>query len=349
MAAGKNKDDEKRPIIIKKIKKGGHGGHHGGAWKVAYADFVTAMMAFFLLLWLLASSSKAKLEGLAEFFTPTVGIKDSQGIGFNGGVSESEQGKAKTDHAKPALVTGNTPTGDIPETPEKSKAESDQEAELFKKGQTAIEQAVSQDKTLQQYKDNVQATMTPEGLRIDIMDSDKYAMFERGKAVLTEHGKTIIGRMTGILKKMPNNTAITGHTDASPNEGGRADYTNWELSSDRAQTTRRFMVQSGMENERAKKVTGMADKELLVPSEPRGAKNRRISILMLKGSHILIPDGAVPTDTRAEDGNGMKNFAPGAVTPQEAPAAPNPAVASPTPAPGAETPPAGKETPPAAH
>ena len=348
MAAGKNQgDDNKRPIIIKKIKKGGHGGHHGGAWKVAYADFVTAMMAFFLLLWLLASTSKAKLEGLAEFFTPTVGIKDQQGIGFSGGVSESEQGKAKTDKAQPGLVSGRTPTGQTPETPDKSKVEGEDDAELFRKGQTAIEQTVSQDKSLQQYQDNIQVTMTPDGLRIDIMDSDKYAMFERGNAVLTEHGRTIISRITGILKRMPNYMAIAGHTDASINEEGGADYTNWELSSDRAQTARRFMVKSGMEAERPKKVTGMADKELLTPSDPRGPKNRRISIVMLKGSHILIPDSAVPADTRPDNTDGMKNFAPGASAPQEAPADAKPDAAVPSPAAGGETPEAAKDPAPA--
>jgi chemotaxis protein MotB len=324
-AAGKNKDDDnKRPIIIKKIKKGGHGGHHGGAWKVAYADFVTAMMAFFLLLWLLASTSKAKLEGLAEFFTPTVGIKDGQGIGFKGGISESEEGKAKTDKAQPGLVSGRTPTGDVPETPDKAKSESDQDADLFKKGATAIQQSVSQEAALSQYKDNIIIQQTTEGLRIDIADSDKYAMFERGTAALTEHGKAIISRITKILIKMPNYVSITGNTDASPNEQGRADYTNWELSSDRAQTTRRFMIASGMEQNRPKKVVGMADQELLTPSEPRNPRNRRIAIVMLRNSHLLIPDGAVPPDANASDPNTLKNWAPAAQGAAPAPATETP-------------------------
>ena len=341
MAAGKNKDDEKRPIIIKKVKKGGHGGHHGGAWKVAYADFVTAMMAFFLLLWLLSSTAKGKLDALAEYFTPTVGIKDSQGIGFKGGVSESEEGKQKTDKAKPGLVAGSTPTGDTPETPNNAKTDADQDADLFKKGADSIQQALQRDAALQSYKDNIQVTMTPDGLRVDIMDSDKYAMFERGTSRLTEHGKTIISRITTILRKMPNYMAITGHTDASPNEEGRADYTNWELSSDRAQATRRFMLQSGMEAERPKKVTGMADKELLLPTEPRAAKNRRISVLMMRHSHILIPESAVPEDTRAGDGGGMKNFAPGAITPPEESAVPKEPAAAAAPAATPEAAPSG--------
>ncbi|MFM9890873.1 MAG: flagellar motor protein MotB [Rickettsiales bacterium] len=293
MAAKDKKDDAKRPIIIKKIKKGGHA-HHGGAWKVAYADFVTAMMAFFLLLWILASTPKAKLEGLAEYFTPTTGIKDSQGIGFKGGIAESTIGSSKTNQSAPALVVGHTPAGTVPDNPEESKSESDQDANLFKQGETAVEQAFQQDKALQQYQDNIQVTQTPEGLKIDVMDSDKFAMFKQASAELTEHGQAILAKITTILKKLPNYMSITGHTDASPAETGKSEYTNWELSSDRAQASRRFMIKSGLEQERPKKVTGMADKELLMPSEPRAPRNRRISIIMLRNSHILIPDSAVP-------------------------------------------------------
>lgn len=294
--AGK-KDDGKRPIIIKKIKKGGHG-HHGGAWKVAYADFVTAMMAFFLLLWLLSTSSKAKLEGLAEFFTPTVGIKDGMGIGFKGGVADMEIGTAKSGSDAPMVVSGRTASGVVPDNPEQSKSDSDQDANLFKQGQSAIEQTFAKDGALQQYRENINIKMTPEGLQIDIMDSDKFGMFEPGSAKLTTHGQTVMGRVAEILKKLPNFMSLTGHTDASPAETGRFDYTNWELSTDRAQAARRYMVQSGLEQERAKKITGMADKELMTPQEPRAAKNRRIAIVMLRGSHILIPDAAVPRAAR---------------------------------------------------
>lgn len=308
--AGKG-DDQKRPIIIKKIKKGGHG-HHGGAWKVAYADFVTAMMAFFLLLWLLSSTSKSRLEGLAEYFTPTTGIKDGMGIGFKGGLVQSEKGIAKSAQSQVGIVTGRTPSGTVAENPDnQAKAESDQDANLFKEGSTSIEQAFSQDQSVSQYKDNVAVRQTPEGLQIDIIDSDKYSMFNPSATVLTEHGKTILTRITAILRKMPNYLAVTGHTDASPAEAGKADYTNWELSADRAQVARRFMVQSGMEPERPKRVTGMADKELVTPQEPRGPRNRRISILMLRGSHILIPDGAVPpTDNSAHEPSPDRQIAP---------------------------------------
>ncbi len=288
------KEDGKRPIIIKKIKKGG-GGHHGGAWKVAYADFVTAMMAFFLLLWLLSSSSKETLQGLSEYFTPTQGIKDNMGIGFKGGEAPSTKGAAKGSMSDPAIVSGHTPSGAVAENPDNpSRSDAQEEDNLFKEGAKSIEQAFAQSPALSQYGDNVSIQQTPEGLRIDIIDSDKYAMFERGNAALTEHGRAVLSQMSKMLKKMPNFMAIYGHTDASPTEAGRADYSNWELSSDRAQMARRYLITSGIEQERPKKVVGMADRELFVPSEPRSPKNRRISLVMLRGSHILIPDAAIP-------------------------------------------------------
>lgn len=292
--------DGQRPIIVKKVKKVA-GGHHGGAWKVAYADFVTAMMAFFLLLWLLSTSSKATLEGLSEYFTPTQGIKDSQGIGFKGGISADVDGTAKSTKSQPGVVTGQTPSGVVADNPDiKSDTESEAEDNLFRDGGKAVDQAFTQDKELSQYQENISTTQTPEGLRIDITDTDKYAMFDRGNAELTEHGQKIMARIVTIIKKMPNYMAIYGHTDASPTEAGKQNYTNWELSSDRAQAARRFMLKSGMEPERPKKIIGMADKELFTPNEPRGPKNRRISIVLMRGSHILIPDAAIPAPSEGQ-------------------------------------------------
>jgi len=295
-----DKKDEKRPII-KKIKKVQGGGHHGGAWKVAYADFVTAMMAFFLLLWLLSTSSKATLEGIAEFFTPTIGVTGAQGIGFKGGAAATVQGTAKSTMSQPGVVTGATPSGSISQAPEtQAPSESDQEDNLFKRGGDAVRQAFSQDAQMQQYVDNVSIEQTPEGLKIDMIDSDKYAMFQPGTARLSEHGEKILARMAGLVKRMPNFISITGHTDGSPAEAGSTTYTNWELSADRANAARRYLLQAGMEPERPKKVVGMGDKELLLPSEPRSPRNRRISIIMLRGSHILIPDDSMPGNERPD-------------------------------------------------
>ena len=310
MAGDAKKEDGKRPIIIKKIKKGGHG-HHGGAWKVAYADFVTAMMAFFLLLWLLSTTSKSRLEGLAEYFTPTTGIKDAAGIGFKGGLTDTVNGTSKGNMSNPGIVLGHTPTGTVPENNDnQAKAEGEQDANLFKQGATAIEQTFSQDLALQKYKDNIHVQQTPDGLKIDIVDTDKYGMFEPGTPKLTGHGEAILTRMAILIKKLPNFISITGHTDASPLESGRAEYTNWELSSDRAQAARRYLLLAGMEAERPKKIIGMADRELYNPEEPRGPTNRRVTIIMLRGSHILIPDAAVPKSEPAAEPSQATPLAP---------------------------------------
>ncbi len=312
-----NKKDGKRPIIVKKIIKKG-GGHHGGAWKVAYADFVTAMMAFFLLLWLLSTSSKATLEGISEYFTPTTGVKDSQGIGFKGGATDSPYGTAKSNMAQPGVVTGRTPAGTVADNPDyRAPEESANDDSLFKEGAKAMTQAINQSKQMQQYSQNVAVSESQEGLRIDVTDSDDHPMFEKGTATLTDHGRIVLTRIAGVIKRMPNFMAIVGHTDASPAEAGRADYSNWELSTDRAQAARRFLVKAGLESERAKRVVGMADRELLVPNEPRNPHNRRITLIMLRGSHVLIPNGAVP------------DIAPGAEP--VIPIRPTPAAAAPPP------------------
>ncbi len=286
-------EEQQRPIIIKKVKKGGHG-HHGGAWKVAYADFVTAMMAFFLLLWLISSVDEAKLEGLAEYFTPTIGIKDSMGIGFEGGESPSVEGQKKTQLSPPGVVIGQVPQGPIPEEPEKETLiEADKDAKLFEKAEEAMKKAFEADPNLRDLSDNVILEQTPEGLKIDITDSDKYPMFDPGSSILTNFGRRILSKMSGVIEKMPNFISITGHTDAVP-FGRGIDYTNWELSTDRANAARRYLLRSGMNPERPKKVTGKAATDLLVPENPRSARNRRITIILLRGSHMDLRPGDLP-------------------------------------------------------
>lgn len=285
----KEADPNKRPLIVKKVKKVA-GGHHGGAWKVAYADFVTAMMAFFLLLWLLSTSSKNTLEGIAEYFTPTTGVKDSMGIGFKGGQTDALQGAAKSNMAEPGVVSGRQPNGAVAENPDKPAPESTQaDDNLFEQGASAATQAISKDKTLQNYQENIVVEQTPEGLRITVSDTDRHPMFKAGLAELTGEGELMLAALAGILQRMPNYMTITGHTDASPAEAGAKNYTKWELSTDRAQAARRYLERVGLGEERAQRVVGMADRELLTPAEPRSPRNRRIVLLMLRG-HILIPD-----------------------------------------------------------
>jgi chemotaxis protein MotB len=274
--------DGEQPIIIKKIKKGGHG-HHGGAWKVAYADFVTAMMAFFLLLWLLSSTPQEKLTGIAEYFTPTVGVRDEMGIGFEGGETIHEDGSKKSDLAPPGIVLGSAPTGVIPtEGAADSQFDEGEEQQKFDSVAEEIKQAFEQDAGLAQLKEHVIIDQTPEGLRIQIVDQNNRSMFASGSANLEPHAKIIISKISEIIKNMPNNLSVAGHTDSAAfNRGG---YTNWELSADRANSTRRFMLSVGTPERRFDRVQGKADKEPLDGEDPKSERNRRISIILLKGS-----------------------------------------------------------------
>lgn len=277
------KDDS--TIIIKKIKKGGDG-HHGGAWKVAYADFVTAMMAFFLLLWLLASTSESQKEGIAEYFTPTVGLRDSMGIGFEGGESPSTEGIKKSDTSPIAIVQNSSTPGQTPDKKKETLVEGEMESQLFEQAREEIKQAMESDPTLRQFRDQIIVEQTPEGLKIEIQDSGKQSMFQSGGANLTEFGKEILGKLSLIIEKMPNYISVTGHTDAAQFTARGGAYTNWELSADRANSARRELVRGGMEGERVGKVQGLAAQDLLLPGEPNSERNRRITIILLRGLHF---------------------------------------------------------------
>jgi len=317
-------DDNKRPIIIKKIKKGGHG-HHGGAWKVAYADFVTAMMAFFLLLWLLSSSSKATLDGIAEYFTPTIGLADKSGF-EDGGQSAAPDGTRKSDKSPPGIVIGQSPTGETMQDPTKTTmVEKDAEAQLFEKAEEAIKKAFESDPTLRELADNVIVEQTPEGLKIEVRDSDKHPMFVPGNKNITPEGQLLLSKMKEVIDKMPNYISITGHTDAAPLERGDKEYTNWELSADRANAARRYLLTQGMEADRPRKIVGMGDSELLDDDDPRNPINRRITIILLKGSHMSLPDSfySAPRDLLSTPS------APVPEAPPEAEKAAEPAAAAP--------------------
>ena len=294
--ASKDKDSKKRPmIVVKRVKRGGRAAHHGGAWKVAYADFVTAMMAFFLLLWLLSTSSKATLQGLAEYFTPTSGIGDMRPIGIDR-ISPSPMPSKDPgiNLSKPGVMQQQAgATRNNPDNP--SPVESEEEDNMFEKGASAINQAIESDSQLSEYKENITVGQTPDGLRIDIKDSDKYPMFNLASAQLTEHGQLVLGRLTPLIRRMPNYMSITGYTDASVLETQAT--SRWKLSSARAEAALDYLVKSGLEPERPQKIIGAGDSQVLSANEPRSAKNRRVSLLMIRGSHILIPHSAIPGAT----------------------------------------------------
>ncbi|MDG1285932.1 MAG: flagellar motor protein MotB [Rickettsiales bacterium] len=284
-----NKSDQPI-IIIKKIKKVS-GGHHGGAWKVAYADFVTAMMAFFLLLWLLAAASEEQKQGLQEYFTPTIGLKDSQGIGFDGGDSStSEDGTSKTDTSQVNLVLKQPDAGEITNDDKESAVDGDEESLMFDDAKKEIAQAVESDPSLSDFSENIMMEQSPEGLKIELRDSDKYTMFKPGSTELSDAGKKLLTSMTPIIRKLPNHISLSGHTDALAYSGKNKKYSNWELSTDRALSARRFLESNALTAERVKKIVGYSSSNLVLPDNPTSSVNRRIEIILLRGSHLsLLP------------------------------------------------------------
>ncbi len=283
-------DGNQPPIIIKKVKKG-RPVHHGGAWKVAYADFVTAMMAFFLLLWLIAAASEEQKKGLQEYFTPTVGLRDSQGIGFSGGKSvTTESGTSRNDTSEVNLVIKQPDSGEVTDNSAETNLDGEEESVLFEDAKKEIAQVVESDPNLRDFTENILMEQNPEGLKIELRDSDKYTMFKPGSAELSDAGKKILKGMTPIIRKLPNHLSINGHTDALPYAGINKKYSNWELSTDRALSTRRFLERNKMTKARVKKIVGHSSSNPVLRDDPISALNRRIEIILLRGSHLsLLP------------------------------------------------------------
>ena len=238
MSVGAGKSE---PIIVIK-KQAHHAGHHGGAWKVAYADFVTAMMALFIVLWLLSSSQKVQ-KAVGGYF------QDPKGRGKQTGTTEASIGETLTLHK-----------------------------ENLNQLKDKLEQLMRQMPDFTIIKDQVKMTVTAEGLRIDLLETSRGMFFETGDPKPTEAGDALLRMLAGELIKLPNKVAIEGHTDSNPY--GRKDYSNWELSADRANAARRIMQAAGLRSDQVSQVRGFADQRLLMKSEPTNPKNRRISIIV---------------------------------------------------------------------
>lgn len=302
------KDKPLQPIIIKKIKKGG--GHHGGAWKVAYADFVTAMMAFFLLLWLLNVTTDEQKAGIADFFDPNPRVSQSvSGAGgLLGGLSVSPDGAQINDKAPvappdsqlQATLQGNERTLTQAEINQQQleEAQRKQEEAEFEKAEAAIREAIESSPDLAELSKNLMIDMTPEGLRIQIIDQEGNSMFPSGSAQMYEKTKALMKKVAGAIKDMPNQISVRGHTDSLPFKGGNGD-TNWELSTDRANASRRVLLESGLSEKRLNNVLGKADTDHLLPEKPNDARNRRISIILLHNA-LTTKEGAAKSSEAAE-------------------------------------------------
>jgi chemotaxis protein MotB len=232
---------KKNIIIIKKVS--GHGGHHGGAWKVAYADFVTAMMALFIVLWLLSSSDQVK-KAVAGYFNDPLGKNPMNGTDTAGQDSNSP-------------VTGDN----IQQLKER------------------LEKAIMQAKDFKELSKQIEMTITPEGLRIELLESKNGTFFDSGSANLNASGREILGMLAKQLGTVPNRLSIEGHTDSQPYSSSSI-YSNWELSSDRANAARRIMQESGVRPDQVSQVRGYADQRLRIPQNPLDPSNRRISLIV---------------------------------------------------------------------
>lgn len=313
--------DDQQPIIVKRIKKGG-GGHHGGAWKIAYADFVTAMMAFFLLMWLLGSESKGTLSGISEFFqTPLKlalgggeGSGDSSSIIKGGGEEltrssgQVKRGDVESkkiinlDAIKEKMAEGESPGGKTDATPS-SKDNADQQDQKSTKTEQSvvddqavreriekkqlenlkkeIEQVFDATPQLKVFKSQILLDITQEGLRIQIVDEKNRPMFDSASSELKPYTKEILRTIGSTLNHVNNRISLSGHTDSIPFGGRDTGFTNWELSANRANASRRELVVGGMRDAKVMRVVGLADTIPLVQEDPNHPMNRRISIVVL--------------------------------------------------------------------
>lgn len=287
---------EGQTIIIKKIKKGGHG-HHGGAWKVAYADFVTAMMAFFLLLWLLSATPVENLKGLADYFSPTLGLQDRMGIGFRGGLGPHAEGVTSDSWAGQGLIFGSPPSGPILQFPERdNKAESQYKRISFSQLEETINKTLEKDTDLAQSGENIDIEQTPEGLQIRIHDTENRSMFKTGTSELLPHAQKILARIAGLIRDIPHYIKIEGHTYSIQPPNMSEEFTNWELSINRANAARRHLLASGLDKDQIALVVGKADKDLIERAIPESITNNRISITILKKGFLAIHKQPAPDD-----------------------------------------------------
>ncbi len=277
---GRN-EPEPRPIIVKKVIEAGHDAHHGGAWKIAYADFVTAMMAFFLLMWLLGATDEQQRKGLADYFTPTLieYKQDSAGSdGILGGssiIADDNYPNAATQTGSRSIVIPRDVTGGIRE----GEAPRDAERARFVQLRDELLRRIQSDPQLRSLNDQVSFTETDEGLRIDLMDKADYSMFRVGTDQLLPEARRLVQEVARVIAGVPNKVIVRGHTDALPYAAGRT-MNNWMLSTARAETTRATLAGTAVGAARFSRIEGVADREPYVAADRYDPRNRRISITL---------------------------------------------------------------------
>jgi chemotaxis protein MotB len=275
-------DDTRPPLIIKRIKKIKGGGHHGGAWKIAYADFVTAMMAFFLLMWLIGSTTKGDLEGIAEFFSTPLKVALAGGSGSGDSSSIIPGGGQDLSRSAGQVQKAETPSPRQTINLQAARAEvARRELEKLEGLKQRFEEAIERDPKLSQFKNQIRLQITPEGLQITVVDEQNRAMFDNGRAALKDYTRGIMQAIGGLLNDVDNAISLAGHTDAVQYALGERGYSNWELSADRANASRRELVAGGMNESKVLRVVGLSSSLPLDAENPLSATNRRISLVVL--------------------------------------------------------------------
>jgi chemotaxis protein MotB len=312
-------NEDKRPIVIKRIKKVA-GGHHGGAWKIAYADFVTAMMAFFLLMWLLGSTAKGDLNGIAEYFKTPLKVALMGGSGSGDSSSIIKGGGQDLTRSE-----GQVKSGELP--PEKKvinlkatrqeflRMERVKELEKLKELKANIEKVIEADTKLKKFKNQILLDLTTEGLRVQIVDEKNRPMFQSGSPDLEPYTKDILQSIGKMLNEMPNKISLSGHTDAQPYVTAGGHYSNWELSADRANASRRELIKGGLVEEKIVRVVGLSSAVLFDKVQPLNPTNRRISIIVMnkRAEEAASQDGG-SVDIDAETGDPKEMAEPDAAS-----------------------------------
>lgn len=269
-----------RPIIVKKVYQINHGGHHGGAWKVAYADFVTAMMAFFLLMWLLGATTEKQRKALADYFSPTLIQKKAESAGSDGMFGGASLVDA--DHYPHRAAQTGTRALTIPRDArgglKEANSRADDEAR-FASMKQLLQHRLENSAAMRRYARSVRLTDTPDGLRIDLVDDADFSMFLVGTDRLTAEAVNLMSVIALVINEVPNAVVVRGHTDASPYTLNPT-MSNWTLSTARAEATRRALVLQGVDTRRFTRIEGVADREPYNPMDRFDSKNRRMSVTL---------------------------------------------------------------------
>jgi chemotaxis protein MotB len=294
-------DDSQQPIVVKRIKKGG-GGHHGGAWKIAYADFVTAMMAFFLLMWLLGSTTKGDLKGIADYFQTPLKVALFGGSGSGDSSSVIKGGGEDLTRTYGQVKKGETEAEKKTINLQRLKEDFERmERQKLEGLKAELEALIEATPTLKQFKNQLLLDLTTEGLRIQIVDEKNRPMFDSASSELKPYTRDILREIGQALNKVENRISLSGHTDATPYAGGDRGFGNWELSTNRANASRRELVAGGMADSKMIRVVGLASTVLYDKSDPFSPSNRRISIVVLnkRTEEAILRDGGMAEEDPA--------------------------------------------------